>query len=74
MIIPAKEKTKELSVDLRQRIINFHKSGNTYSTISNWLSTPRSTVQSVIKEFKQFGTTENLSKRGRKPKLSPKTA
>ena len=50
--------TKELSIDLRQRIINFHKWGNSYSTISNWLAIPRSMVLSIIKKFKQFGTTE----------------
>ena len=65
-------KIKELSVDLRQKIINFHKSGNSYSTISNRLAIPRSTVQSVVKKFKRVGTTENLPGRGRKPKLSPK--
>ena len=54
-----REKTKKLSVDLRQRIINLHKSVNSYSTTSNWLAIPRSTVQSVLKKFKQSGTTEN---------------
>ena len=67
-------KTKEFSVDLRKRIIDFHKSGNTYSTISNRLAIRRSTEQSVMKKFKQFGTTENLQGRGRKAKLSPTTA
>ena len=65
--------TKELSNDLRQRIINVHKLGNSYSIISNQLAIPRSTVQSIIK-FKQFGTTENLPGCGRKPKLSLRTA
>ena len=65
-------KIKELSVDLRQKIINFHKSGNSYRTISNRLAIPRSTVQSIVKKSKRFDTTENLPGRGRKPKLSPK--
>ena len=34
-------KTKEISVDLRQRIINVHKQGNSYSTIPNQLAIPR---------------------------------
>ena len=67
-------KTKELSIDLRQRIINFHKSGNSYSTILNLLGILRSTVQSVIKNFKQLDKTENLPGHGRKPKMSPRTA
>ena len=67
-------KTKEFSIDLRQRVINFNKSENSYSTISKWLAIPRSTVQSVIKKFKQFGITENLPEHGRKPKFSLRTA
>ena len=67
-------KTKELNVDLRQQIINFHKSGNSYSTNSDLLGIPRFMVQSSIKKFKQFGTTENLPGHGRKAKVSPKTA
>ena len=68
------EKSKELNVDLGQRIISFHKSGNSYITISNRLAIPRYTVQSVIKKFKQFRTTQNLRGCGRKAKLSPTTA
>lgn len=67
-------KTKELSVDLRQKIIDFHKSGNSYGEISKRLSIPRSTVQSVIKKFNVFGSTETLPGRGRKRKLSPRSA
>ena len=67
-------KTKEPIIDLRLRIINFHKSGNSYFINSNRLAIPRSTVQSVIKNFKQFGMTENLPGYGRKAKLSPRTA
>ena len=67
-------KTMELCVNLRQGIINFHKSENSYSTISSRLSIPRSTVQSVMKKFKLFGTRQNLPERERKIKLSPRTA
>ena len=54
-------KTKEIPVDLRQSIMNIRKSWNSYGTISNRLANPRSTVQSVIKKFQQFGLTENLT-------------
>ena len=67
-------KTKELNIDLRPRIIKFQKLGNYNSIISNQLAMPRSIVQFVIKKIKQFGTTENLPGRGRKPKLSPRNA
>ena len=61
------EKTKKLSVDLRQIIINFYESVNSYSTILNRLVTPRSMVQSTIKKFKQFGMTGDLPGRERQP-------
>ena len=64
------KKTKELSIDLRWRIINFHKLGNSYSIISHQLAIPKSTIHSVIKKFKQFGITENLPEHGSKTKLS----
>ena len=53
-------KTKELSVDLRQRIINLHKSGNSYSSISNQLTISRSTVHSVIIKRKGFNSLVRL--------------
>ena len=62
-------KTEELSVNLRQKIFNFHKSGNSYSTISNWLAIFRSLVSFVIKKFKLFGMTENFPRRGIKAKI-----
>ena len=43
---------------LTQGRINFHKSGNSYSPISNQLAIPRSMVQSIIKKFQQFSMTE----------------
>ena len=54
-------KTEELSIDLRQRFINFYKSGKSNNTFSNKLAYLRSTVLSVIKKFKQFGTIISLS-------------
>lgn len=67
-------KTKELTVDLRQKIIDFHKEGNSYGDISARLHIPRSTVQYVIKKFAKFGTVKTLPGRGRRPKLSSRTA
>lgn len=66
-------KTKELSADLKRRIIRFHNGGKTYGDISKRLDIPRSTVFSIVKKFKQHGTVEALPGRGRKPKLSVRT-
>ena len=67
-------KTKEHSVEIRQKIIDFHKARNSYGDISKRLDIPRSTVQSVVSKFAQFGTAQTLPGRGRKQKLSPRTA
>ena len=44
-------KTKELSVDLREKIIEYRKAGNRYGNISARLDIPRATVQSIIKKL-----------------------
>lgn len=63
-------KTKELSVDLREKIIEYRKAGNSYGNISARLDIPRATVQSIIKKFAEFGTVKTLPGRGRKQKVS----
>ena len=65
-------KTKEPSVDVRQEIVNFHKLGEGYGTISKRLDIPRSTVQSIVKKFKESGTADSLPIHRRKPKLTPR--
>ena len=52
--------TKELSIDFRQKIIDLLKASNSYGEFSKHLNIPRSTVQSVIKKFFQFGYAETL--------------
>ncbi|KAL1266778.1 hypothetical protein QQF64_002453, partial [Cirrhinus molitorella] len=56
-------KTKELTEDLRLRIMAAHKSGTGYKTISKCSEVPVATVQSIIKKYKTFCTVKNL--RGR---------
>lgn len=63
-------KSKELSVDLRDRIISRHKSGEGYRKISAALKVPMSTVASIIRKWKKFGTTITLPRAGRPSKLS----
>ncbi|KAK3541928.1 hypothetical protein QTP86_008182 [Hemibagrus guttatus] len=64
-------KTKELTEDLRLRIVAAHKSGKGYKTISKCFEVPVATVQSVIKKFKTFHTVKNLRGLGWKPKVTP---
>uniref|UniRef100_A0A8C4T2K1 Transposase Tc1-like domain-containing protein n=1 Tax=Erpetoichthys calabaricus TaxID=27687 RepID=A0A8C4T2K1_ERPCA len=63
-------KSKELSVDLRDRIVSRHKSGEGYRNISAALKVPMSTVASIIRKWKKFKTTRTLPRAGRPSKLS----
>ncbi|KAG2456615.1 TCB1 transposase, partial [Polypterus senegalus] len=63
-------KSKELSVDLRDRIVSRHKSGEGYRRISAALKVPMSTVASIIHKWKNFETTRTLPTAGWPSKLS----
>ncbi|KAG2468178.1 TC1A transposase, partial [Polypterus senegalus] len=63
-------KSKELSVDLRDRIVSRHKSGEGNRNISAALKVPMSTVASIIHKWKKFETTRTLPRAGRPSKLS----
>ncbi|KAG2465062.1 TCB1 transposase, partial [Polypterus senegalus] len=63
-------KSKELSVDLRDRIVLRHKSGEGYRKISASLKVPMDTVASIIRKWKKFETTRILPRAGRPSKLS----
>ena len=67
-------KRKELSDDLRSRIVNAHKDGLGYKAISKRFEVHVATVQSIIRKFKIFNKVENLQRPGRKPKVSPRQA
>ena len=62
--------SKELSADLRNRIVSRHRSGEGYGKISAALQVPKSTVATKICKCKKFGTTKNLPRPGRPAKLS----
>lgn len=67
-------KKKELSEDLRQRLVQAHSKGKGYKAIAKQYNVPVATVQSIINKYKRFNTVKNLSGRGRKRKVSPKLA
>uniref|UniRef100_A0AAQ4PBH1 Sleeping Beauty transposase HTH domain-containing protein n=1 Tax=Gasterosteus aculeatus aculeatus TaxID=481459 RepID=A0AAQ4PBH1_GASAC len=64
-------KSKELSMDLKKRIIDLNKSGKSLGAISKQLHVPRATVQTIVCEYKVHGTVLSLPRSGRKRKLSP---
>ena len=61
-------KSKELSVDRRDRIVLRNKSGKGKNSAA--LKVPLSTVASIICKWKKFRTTRTLSRAGRPSKLS----
>ncbi len=62
---------KELSGDLRIRIVALHKYSLGYKTFGNSLELSCSTVARVIQRFSKTGFTRNRPRKGRSKKLSP---
>ena len=63
-------KTKELSKQVRDKVVEKYRSGLGYKKISETLNMPLSTIKSLIKEWKEYGTTTNLPRKGLPPKLT----
>uniref|UniRef100_A0AAZ3Q788 Transposase Tc1-like domain-containing protein n=1 Tax=Oncorhynchus tshawytscha TaxID=74940 RepID=A0AAZ3Q788_ONCTS len=60
---------KELSVELRDRIVSMHRSREGYANSTATLKVPKNTVASIILKWKKFGTTKTLPRPGRPAKL-----
>jgi len=67
-------RAKEVSDDLRRRVVDAHQSGDGYKRISKRLNLHPSTVRSIVVKWKQFHTTVTLPRSGRPAKISPRTA
>ena len=63
---------KELSEDVRTRIVALHKDGLCYKKIANTLKLSYSTVAKVIQRFSRTGSTRNRPLQDRTKKLSPR--
>ena len=63
-------KTKELSKQVRGTIVEKYRSGLGYEKISETLNILQSTIKSIIKKLKVYGTITNLPREGRPPKLT----
>lgn len=59
------------SPDLRLKVIECFKKGESYSNISERLMLPKSTVQSLINHYKKNGTIDQKRRMGSKPMTSP---
>ena len=63
-------RSKELSAEIRQRIVSRHISWEVYQNISAALKVPKNTVASIVVKWKKFVTTKTLPRAGRLAKLS----
>ncbi|XP_069625597.1 farnesyl pyrophosphate synthase-like isoform X1 [Ranitomeya imitator] len=63
-------KTKEHSKAIRDKILEGHKAGKGYKTLSKELGLPVSTVGSIIRKWKAYGTTVSLPRPGQPLKVS----
>ena len=70
LTVHVRARTNELSVELQDRIVSRHKSGERDQNISAALKVPKNTVASVILKWKKFGTIKTLIRAGRQAKLS----
>ncbi|KAK3514520.1 hypothetical protein QTP70_021498, partial [Hemibagrus guttatus] len=65
-------KTKELSKDTRNKIVDLHQAGKTESAIGKQLGVKKSTVGAIIRKWKTYKTTDNLPRSGTPRKISPR--
>ena len=63
-------KTKELSKDIRDKIVYLHKTGMGYKTIGKQLGEKESTVGAIIRKWKKHQLTINLPRSGAPRKIS----
>ncbi|KAI4893959.1 hypothetical protein NFI96_026951 [Prochilodus magdalenae] len=65
-------KTKELSKDPRDKIVDLHKAGKGYGGIAKQLGEKRSTVGATIRKWKKLNMTVHLPRTGAPRKISPR--
>ncbi|KAK3545342.1 hypothetical protein QTP70_004066 [Hemibagrus guttatus] len=65
-------KTKELSKDTRNKIVDLHQAGKTEFAIGKQLGVKKSTVGAIIRKWKTYKTTDNLPRSGTPRKISPR--
>ena len=63
-------RSKELSVERRDKIVSRHRFGDGYQKMSAALKVPKNTVASLILKWKRFGTIKTLPRTGHPDKLS----
>jgi transposase len=62
--------TKEISEDLRLRMIDLHKVGKGYKSISKSLDVHQSTVRQIVYKWRKFSTVATLPRSGCPAKIN----
>ncbi len=65
-------KTKELSKDVRDKIVDLHNAGMGYKTIAKQLGEKVTTVGAIIRKWKKHKITVSLPRSGAPCKFSPR--
>ena len=65
-------KSKQISQDLRKKIVDLHKSGSSLGAISKCLKVPRLSVYTIVCKYKHHGTMQPSYRSGRRCVLSPR--
>ncbi len=65
-------KTKELSTDTRDKIVDLHKAGMGYRIIGQQLGEKATTFGAIIRKWKKFVMTVNLPRTGTLCNTSPR--
>ncbi|MCJ8741031.1 hypothetical protein PDJAM_G00065880 [Pangasius djambal] len=65
-------KTKELSNDTRDKIVDLHKAGKGYGAIAKQLGEKRTTVGAIVRKWKRLMMTVNVPRTGAPRKISPR--
>ena len=65
-------KTKELSKDIMDKIVDLHKAGMAYKKISKQLGEKLTTVRAIIRKWEKHKVTANLPRSGAPRKILPR--
>ena len=63
-------RTKEISEDLKSIIVDLHKAGKGYKSISKSLDVHQSTVRQIVYKWRKFSTVATLPRSGRPAKMT----
>ena len=63
-------RTKEISEDIKLRIVDLHKAGKGYKSISKSLDVHQSTVRQIVYKWRKFSTVATLPRSGRHAKMT----